>query len=177
VIPAARPLIGDEERTAVDRVLRSGMIADGPEVAAFEREFADQLVAGQECVAVSSGTAGLHLGLLAAGVGPGDEVIVPSFTFAATANAVALTGATPIFADIVGWAARRGPVFMLRELGPFPGSPPCNSQAWAAEGPHALASLRNLTLGLLRLKNTNSIKETTEWVCRDRTRALQFMTT
>lgn len=52
-----------------------------------------------------------------------------------------------------------------------------NSQAWAENGPHALASLRNLTLGLLRLKNANSIKETTEWVCRDRTRALQFMTT
>ena len=52
-----------------------------------------------------------------------------------------------------------------------------NSQAWAAEGPHALASLRNLTLGLFRLKNADSIKETTEWVCRDRMRALQFMTT
>jgi predicted transposase YbfD/YdcC len=52
-----------------------------------------------------------------------------------------------------------------------------NSQAWAAEGPHALASLRNLTLGLFRLKNANSIKETTEWICRDRMRALQFMTT
>jgi perosamine synthetase len=100
VIPAAKPLIGDEERIAVDRVLRSGMIAGGPEVAAFERDFADQLVAGRDCVAVSSGTAGLHLGLLASGVGPGDEVIVPSFTFAATANAVALTGATPVFADI-----------------------------------------------------------------------------
>jgi dTDP-4-amino-4,6-dideoxygalactose transaminase len=100
VIPVARPLIGDEERTAVDRVLRSGMIAGGPEVAAFERDFGDRLVAGRRCVAVSSGTAGLHLGLLAAGVGPGDEVIVPSFTFGATANAVALTGATPVFADI-----------------------------------------------------------------------------
>jgi perosamine synthetase len=100
VIPAAKPLIGDEERAAVDRVLRSGMIAQGPEVAAFETEFADVLVAGRTCVAVSSGTAGLHLGLLAAGVGPGDEVIVPSFTFAATANSVALTGATPVFADI-----------------------------------------------------------------------------
>jgi dTDP-4-amino-4,6-dideoxygalactose transaminase len=100
VIPASNPLIGDEERIAVDRVLRSGMIAGGPEVAAFERDFGDQLVAGRDCVAVSSGTAGLHLGLLAAGVGPGDEVIVPSFTFAATANAVALTGATPVFADI-----------------------------------------------------------------------------
>ncbi len=52
-----------------------------------------------------------------------------------------------------------------------------NSQAWAAEGPHALASLRNLTLGLFRLKNANSVKETTEWICRDRMRALRFMTT
>ncbi|HEX2893874.1 MAG TPA: DegT/DnrJ/EryC1/StrS family aminotransferase [Marmoricola sp.] len=99
-IPAARPIIGDEERTAVDRVLASGMIAQGPEVAAFEEEFADQLTAGRRCVAVNSGTSGLHLGLLAAGVGPGDEVIVPSFTFAATANSVALAGATPVFADI-----------------------------------------------------------------------------
>lgn len=100
MIPAARPIIGDEERAAVDRVLRSGMLAQGPEVAAFETEFADQLVAGRECVAVNSGTSGQHLGLLASGVGPGDEVIVPSFTFAATANSVALTGATPVFADI-----------------------------------------------------------------------------
>ena len=99
-IPAARPLIGDEERAAVDRVLCSGMIAQGPEVAAFEREFGDALTAGVPCVAVSSGTAALHLGLLAAGVGAGAEVIVPSFTFAATANAVALAGATPVFADI-----------------------------------------------------------------------------
>ncbi|UNX56331.1 DegT/DnrJ/EryC1/StrS family aminotransferase [Georgenia sp. TF02-10] len=100
LIPAARPLIGAEERAAVDRVLASGMVAQGPEVAAFEAEFAEELVAGRECVAVNSGTSGLHLGLLAAGVGPGDEVIVPSFTFAATANAVALTGAVPVFADI-----------------------------------------------------------------------------
>ncbi len=100
MIPAAKPLIGDEEREAVDRVLRSGMIAQGPEVAAFEREFGEQLVGGRACVAVSSGTSGLHLGLLAAGIGPGDEVVVPSFTFAATANSVALTGATPVFADI-----------------------------------------------------------------------------
>ena len=99
-IPAAKPQIGDEERAAVDRVLRSGMIAQGPEVAAFEKEFGDVLVGGRACVAVSSGTAGLHLGLLAAGVGAGDEVIVPSFTFAATANSVALSGATPVFADI-----------------------------------------------------------------------------
>ena len=100
MIPAARPMIGDEERAAVDRVLRTGMLAQGPEVAAFEREFADAMVGGRACVAVNSGTAALHLGLLAAGVKEGDEVVVPSFTFAATANAVALTGARPVFADI-----------------------------------------------------------------------------
>ncbi|MDR7185335.1 dTDP-4-amino-4,6-dideoxygalactose transaminase [Microbacterium trichothecenolyticum] len=99
-IPAAKPLIGADERAAVDRVMQSGMVAQGPEVAAFEAEFADHFVAGRPVVAVNSGTAGLHLGLLAAGIGPGDEVIVPSFTFAATGNSVALTGATPVFVDI-----------------------------------------------------------------------------
>jgi perosamine synthetase len=99
-IPPAKPIIGDEEREAVDRVLRSGMIAQGPEVAAFEEEFSRHFGLGRSCVAVNSGTSGLHLGLLSAGVKAGDEVIVPSFTFAATANSVALTGATPIFADI-----------------------------------------------------------------------------
>lgn len=99
-IPPAKPLIGDEEREAVDRVMRSGMIAQGPEVAAFESEFAEHFGLGRACVAVNSGTSGLHLGLLSAGIKAGDEVIVPSFTFAATANSVALTGATPVFADI-----------------------------------------------------------------------------
>jgi dTDP-4-amino-4,6-dideoxygalactose transaminase len=99
-IPAAKPLIGTDERAAVDRVLLSGMVAQGPEVAAFETEFSQHFVSGRPTVAVNSGTAGLHLGLLAAGVGPGDEVIVPSFTFAATANSVALTGASPVFVDI-----------------------------------------------------------------------------
>ena len=99
-IPPAKPIIGDDERAAVDAVLRSGMVAQGPEVAAFESEFSAHFVQGLPTVAVNSGTAGLHLGLLAAGVGPGDEIIVPSFTFAATGNSVALTGATPVFVDI-----------------------------------------------------------------------------
>ena len=99
VIPAARPIIGEEERAAVDRVLRSGMMAQGPEVKAFEEEFA-QFVGGRRCIAVNSGTSALHLGFLAAGIKAGDEVIVPSFSFAATANSVALTGATPVFGDI-----------------------------------------------------------------------------
>lgn len=99
MIPAAQPIIGDEERAAVDRVMRSGMLAQGPEVAAFEAEFADE-VEGRHCIAVNSGTSALHLSLLALGIGSGDEVIVPSFTFAATANSVQLTGATAVFADI-----------------------------------------------------------------------------
>lgn len=99
-IPPAKPIIGSEERAAVDRVLASGQLAQGTEVAEFEKEFSTVLLDGRASVAVNSGTSGLHLGLLAAGIGPGDEVIVPSFTFAATANSVALTGATPVFADI-----------------------------------------------------------------------------
>ncbi|MCW2751565.1 MAG: UDP-4-amino-4-deoxy-L-arabinose--oxoglutarate aminotransferase [Aeromicrobium sp.] len=92
-------LIGEEERAAIHRVLASGLLAQGPEVAAFEAEFSRH-VWGRPCVAVNSGTSGLLLGLLAIGIGPGDEVIVPSFSFAATANAVALSGARPIFVDI-----------------------------------------------------------------------------
>ncbi|MBO1266845.1 DegT/DnrJ/EryC1/StrS family aminotransferase [Arthrobacter cavernae] len=99
-IPPAKPIIGDEERRAVDAVLATGQLAQGAEVAEFEKEFSQVLLDGRAAVAVNSGTSGLHLGLLAAGIGPGDEVIVPSFTFAATANSVALTGATPVFADI-----------------------------------------------------------------------------
>jgi dTDP-4-amino-4,6-dideoxygalactose transaminase len=98
-VRAVGVVLGTEERAAVEKVLASGLVVQGPEVAAFEAEFA-QLVGGRECVAVNSGTSALHLGLLAAGIGPGDEVVVPSFTFAATANSVAMTGATPVFADI-----------------------------------------------------------------------------
>lgn len=99
MIPLHRPLVGVEEHEAVARVLSSGQLAAGTEVAAFEAEFA-ALVGVPEAVAVASGTAALWLGLWAAGIGPGDEVIVPSFTFAATAGTVVQTGATPVFADI-----------------------------------------------------------------------------
>jgi perosamine synthetase len=98
-VDAVRVVMGPEETAAVARVLASGSLVQGAEVAAFEDEFA-RLVDARTCVAVNSGTSALHLGLLAAGIGPGDEVIVPSFTFAATANAVAMTGARPVFADI-----------------------------------------------------------------------------
>ena len=98
-IPSAKPVIGEDEIEAAIRVLRSGMVVQGPEVAAFESEFS-RLVAGHHCVAVNSGTSALHLALLAAGIKAGDEVIVPSFSFAATANAVRLANAEPVFVDI-----------------------------------------------------------------------------
>ncbi|WP_423835598.1 DegT/DnrJ/EryC1/StrS family aminotransferase [Streptomyces tubbatahanensis] len=98
-IPAAKPVIGDEEVAAAVRVLRDGRVVQGPEVAAFEQEFA-ALVEGRPCIAVNSGTSALHLALLALGIGPGDEVVVPSFSFAATANAVRLAGAEPVFAEV-----------------------------------------------------------------------------
>jgi dTDP-4-amino-4,6-dideoxygalactose transaminase len=98
-IPLAKPLIGRLENRAVGRVLKSGGLAQGPEVAKFEKMFSKH-VGEQECVAVNSGTSGLHIALLSLGIGSGDEVIVPSFTFAATANCVALAGAVPVFVDI-----------------------------------------------------------------------------
>src|SRR5690606_26967013 len=78
MIPIARPLLGDEEAAVAANVIRSGMLATGPEVAAFEQEFATYAGVAH-AIAVSNGTTALHATLLGAGVGPGDEVIVPSF--------------------------------------------------------------------------------------------------
>lgn len=99
MISIARPLMGSEEEAAVLRVLASGQLAQGEEVAAFERNFAE-MCGARETIAVSNGTAALHLALLAHGVGPGDEVITTAFSFAATANVILLVGATPVFVDI-----------------------------------------------------------------------------
>lgn len=100
MINLASPDIGRKERNAVDKVLRSGSLAQGPQVLAFENEFSKKIVSNFRCIAVNSGTSALHIMLLAYKIGKGDEVIVPSFSFAATANAVALTGAKPVFVDI-----------------------------------------------------------------------------
>jgi dTDP-4-amino-4,6-dideoxygalactose transaminase len=91
-----------DDLEAVAETLRSGWLTLGPKTAAFEEAYADHLGA-KYAIAVSSCTSALHLAYLAAGVGPGDEVIVPSFTFVATAAAVRYTGATPVFADILGY--------------------------------------------------------------------------
>jgi dTDP-4-amino-4,6-dideoxygalactose transaminase len=98
-LPVAKPFYGPEEEQAVARVLRSGWVTQGPEVAALEREFADYCGA-RHAVAVSNCTIALHLSLVAAGIGTGDEVIVPSHTFIATANAIRHAGALPVFIDI-----------------------------------------------------------------------------
>ncbi|MBC8050986.1 MAG: DegT/DnrJ/EryC1/StrS family aminotransferase [Chitinophagales bacterium] len=99
MIPIAKPFLGDEEAAAAADVVRSGWLTQGPRAAAFERSFAQTVNAPHAC-AVSNCTTALHLALVAAGVGPGDEVITASHSFIATANAILQTGATPVFADV-----------------------------------------------------------------------------
>jgi len=98
-IPVTKPFLGEEEERAVAAVLRSGWVVQGPRVAEFERAVADY-VGAAHAVATSSCTTALHLALRLLEIGPGDEVILPSFTFIATANAVRYVGAVPVFADI-----------------------------------------------------------------------------
>ena len=99
MIPIAKPLIGDEEQREVARVLGSGSLAQGPEVAAFEAEFA-AYCGTKHALATTNGTTALHLALLAAGVGPGDEVITTPFSFFSSASSIRMAGAKPVFVDI-----------------------------------------------------------------------------
>ena len=99
MIPITQPLFGTEEEQAAVAAIRSGWVTQGPQVAAFERAVADYCGAAH-AVAVSNCTTALHLALLLQGVGPGDEVICPSMSFIATANAIRYTGAMPIFAEV-----------------------------------------------------------------------------
>ncbi len=98
-IAIASPIVGRREIREVVKVLKSGALAQGARVAQFEKDFAS-IISAEYCVAVNSGTSALHVALLSLGVGIGDEVLVPSFSFAASANAICLTGATPVFVDI-----------------------------------------------------------------------------
>ena len=99
MIPITRPLVGEEEVQAAAAVIRSGWLTQGAKVEEFERAVAGY-VGARHAVATSSCTAALHLALLAAGVGEGDDVICPSFSFVATANAIVQAGARPVFVDI-----------------------------------------------------------------------------
>jgi dTDP-4-amino-4,6-dideoxygalactose transaminase len=99
-VPLADVVVPEEDIAVVADVYRSGWLSMGPQTAALEREFA-AYVGARHALAVANGTAGLHLICAAAGLGPRDEVVVPSMTFVATVNAIAYTGATPVFADVV----------------------------------------------------------------------------
>lgn len=101
LVPLSDVRFSEAEVDAVAAVYRSGWLSQGPHVAAFEREFA-AFAGSADAVAVASCTSALHLSLVAGGVQPGDEVILPSLTFAATAAAILQTGATPVFAEIAG---------------------------------------------------------------------------
>src|SRR5579864_40527 len=99
MIPIARPSLGEEEAAAAREAILSGWVTQGPQVAAFEKEFAAYVGADHAC-AVSNCTTALHLALHALGVGPGDEVVTVSHSFIATANVVRYCGAQPVFVDI-----------------------------------------------------------------------------
>jgi dTDP-4-amino-4,6-dideoxygalactose transaminase len=101
LVPFAMPDIGEEEIAAVTDTLRSGWVTTGPKAREFETAFADALGEGLEAVAVNSATAGLHLALEALGIGPGDEVLVPTWTFTATAEVVRYLGADPVLVDVL----------------------------------------------------------------------------
>jgi len=116
-IPVARPLLDEREAEAARRVILSGWVTQGPEVAAFEREFAEAIGTPHAC-AVSSCTTALHLALAACGVSAGDEVVTVSHSFIATANAVRYCGATPVFVDIQPGTFNIDPARIEGAIGP-----------------------------------------------------------
>ena len=116
-IPVARPLLDEREAEAARRVILSGWVSQGPEVAAFEREFAEAVGARHAC-AVSSCTTALHLALAACGVSSGDEVVTVSHSFIATSNAIRYCGATPVFVDIQRETYNIDPSLVEAAIGP-----------------------------------------------------------
>ena len=146
MIPVFRPSIGEEEIAAVAEVLRSGWLGLGPKTAAFEEAFAARMGA-RFAVGTNSGTAALHLALAGLGIGPGDEVIVPTLTFVSTAHVVRYLGAVPVFADVEEETLCLDPADVRRKLSPSTraivpvhyGGHPCDLKRL-----HAIAAERNL---------------------------------
>lgn len=116
-VPMSSPDLDPSDVQAVLEVLHSGRLALGPQAERLERGIAD-CVGVRHGVAVSSGTAALHLAVLGLGVGPGDEVLVPSFTFAASVNAILFAGATPVFVDVLPDVGTVDPTDLERKIGP-----------------------------------------------------------
>ncbi|MFD2612363.1 DegT/DnrJ/EryC1/StrS family aminotransferase [Paenibacillus gansuensis] len=146
LIPVLQPCIGQEEIDAVAEVMRSGWLGIGPKTEQFEKEFAS-FAGSRFSVALNSGTAALHLAMEALGVGPGDEVIVPSMTFISTIHAVSYVGATPVFADIEPDTMNLSPADIERKitdktkaiLAVHMGGHPCDMDAI-----HALANAKGI---------------------------------
>lgn len=117
-LPYALPDIGEAEQVAVGKAMASGWVTTGPNARAFEEEFARYLSSDVVALAVSSATAGLHLAVEAIGIAPGDEVIVPTLTFTATAEVVRYMGADPVVADIDPATLNIDPVDLERRITP-----------------------------------------------------------
>jgi perosamine synthetase len=115
MIPIFKPSYGKEELAGVKEVFESGWIGMGPKTEEFEQAFAEY-VGAKHAIAVNSGTAALHLALAASGIGPGDEVIVPTMTFVSTAHAVVYVGAKPVFCDIDADTLNISPIRCLKEM-------------------------------------------------------------
>lgn len=138
-IPISFPFIGEEEKNAVLEVLASGQLAQGKYVAEFEKKFADW-VGVRHAVALSSGTAALHMAMLVHGFGPGDEIITSPYSFIASANCIVYVGARPVFADIEPAYFTLDPVEVERKITPITRAilavhlygQPCNMDALAS---------------------------------------------
>jgi dTDP-4-amino-4,6-dideoxygalactose transaminase len=172
-IPFHRASLGEEEIRAVTEVIRSGWLTSGPRTAAFEHAFADY-VGARHAIAVCSGTAALHLALIAAGVGAGDEVIVPANTFTATAEAVGYTGARPVLADIVPTTMNLDPEDFARRITPktravIPvhlGGFPCNMDAIRALAcRHSLHVIEDAAHALPASYKSRRIGAVSEFTC------------
>jgi len=117
MIPIAKPSVGEDEAIAAAKIIRSGMLASGQEVTKFENAFS-RFIGSNHSIATNSGTAALHAAFLAAGISAGDEVIIPAFTFIATATSVSMCSATPVIADVDGTFCCLDPESVMEQITP-----------------------------------------------------------